>query len=164
MDAIADLAEVLVKTNLSRLRSQPMSRPVFFADRDRIGLPHFSSVTLCSRGNFRIGARLHSSRIAFPASPLAVLISWIFISPRPSGPPLVCVSSTWSSTAIRCLRAMTFFASAGGEHRATVQSFAVTADNTGTITIRFVLGSGDNPQVNRIEIGMGAVGHAVPNR
>jgi Malectin domain len=56
------------------------------------------------------------------------------------------------------------FASAGGEYLATVQSFAVTSDNTGTITIQFVPGSGDNPQVNGIEIGTGAVGHADPDR
>ena len=45
------------------------------------------------------------------------------------------------------------FASAGGEFIATVQSFAATADATGTITIQFVPGAADNPQVNGIEIG-----------
>jgi Malectin domain len=45
------------------------------------------------------------------------------------------------------------FASAGGEFIATVQSFAVTADSTGTITIQFVAGAADNPQINGIEIG-----------
>jgi hypothetical protein len=47
------------------------------------------------------------------------------------------------------------FASAGGEFIATVESFAVTADSTGTITLQFVPGAADNPQVNGIEIGMG---------
>jgi hypothetical protein len=45
------------------------------------------------------------------------------------------------------------FASAGGEFIATVQSFAVTADNTGTLTIQFVVGAADNPQINGIEVG-----------
>jgi len=45
------------------------------------------------------------------------------------------------------------FASAGGEFIATVQSFAVTADSTGTITIQFVVGAADNPQINGIEVG-----------
>ena len=45
------------------------------------------------------------------------------------------------------------FASAGGEFIATVQSFVATADATGTITIQFVPGAADNPQVNGIEIG-----------
>jgi hypothetical protein len=47
------------------------------------------------------------------------------------------------------------FASAGGEFIATVESFAVTADSTGTITLQFVPGPADNPQVNGIEIGTG---------
>jgi hypothetical protein len=47
------------------------------------------------------------------------------------------------------------FASAGGEFIATVESFAVTADSTGTITLQFVPGAADNPQVNGIEIGIG---------
>ena len=47
------------------------------------------------------------------------------------------------------------FASAGGEFIATVESFAVTADSTGTITLQFVPGAADNPQVNGIEIGTG---------
>jgi Malectin domain len=47
------------------------------------------------------------------------------------------------------------FASAGGEFIATVESFAVTADSTGTITLQFVPGTADNPQVNGIEIGTG---------
>ena len=47
------------------------------------------------------------------------------------------------------------FASAGGEFIATVESFAVTADSTGTITLQFVSGAADNPQVNGIEIGTG---------
>jgi fibronectin type 3 domain-containing protein len=45
------------------------------------------------------------------------------------------------------------FASAGGEFIATVESFAVTADSTGTITLQFVPGAADNPQLNGIEIG-----------
>ncbi len=45
------------------------------------------------------------------------------------------------------------FASAGGEFIATVQSFSATADATGTITVQFVPGAADNPQVNGIEIG-----------
>jgi fibronectin type 3 domain-containing protein len=49
------------------------------------------------------------------------------------------------------------FASAGGEFIATVESFAVTADSTGTITLQFVPGAADNPQVNGIEIGMGTM-------
>jgi hypothetical protein len=65
---------------------------------------------------------------------------------------------------IQMLTNYDIFASAGGEYRATVQSFAVTADNSGTITIQFVPGSGDNPQVNGIEIGTGAVAHADSNR
>jgi hypothetical protein len=47
------------------------------------------------------------------------------------------------------------FASAGGEFIATVESFAVTADSTGTITLQFVRGTADNPQANGIEIGTG---------
>jgi fibronectin type 3 domain-containing protein len=47
------------------------------------------------------------------------------------------------------------FASAGGEFIATVESFAVTADSTGKITLQFVSGAADNPQVNGIEIGTG---------
>jgi len=39
----------------------------------------------------------------------------------------------------------------------TVESFLATADNTGTITIQFVPGSADNPQVNGIEIGVGSI-------
>jgi hypothetical protein len=52
------------------------------------------------------------------------------------------------------------FASAGGEFIATVESFAVTADATGTITIQFVPGAADNPQVNGIEIGVGTTAAA----
>jgi hypothetical protein len=52
------------------------------------------------------------------------------------------------------------FASAGGEFIATVESFAVTADATGTITIQFVPGAADNPQVNGIEIGVGTAAAA----
>ncbi|MGD0940014.1 MAG: malectin domain-containing carbohydrate-binding protein [Terracidiphilus sp.] len=47
------------------------------------------------------------------------------------------------------------FASAGGEFIATVQSFVAIADATGTITIQFVPGAADNPQINGIEIGTG---------
>jgi fibronectin type 3 domain-containing protein len=47
------------------------------------------------------------------------------------------------------------FASAGGEFVATVESFAATADSTGTITLQFVVGAADNPQLNGIEIGTG---------
>jgi hypothetical protein len=47
------------------------------------------------------------------------------------------------------------FASAGGEFIATVESFPVTADSTGTITLQFIPGAADNPQVNGIEIGTG---------
>jgi len=42
---------------------------------------------------------------------------------------------------------------AGGKNVATVQSFLVTADSSGTITIQFGVGAADNPQVNGIEIG-----------
>jgi Malectin domain len=49
------------------------------------------------------------------------------------------------------------FASAGGAYIATVESFLVTADNTGTITIQVAPGAADNPQVNGIEIGVGSV-------
>jgi fibronectin type 3 domain-containing protein len=45
------------------------------------------------------------------------------------------------------------FASAGGEYIATVESFTTTADATGTITIQFVRGAIDLPQVNGLEIG-----------
>jgi len=44
-------------------------------------------------------------------------------------------------------------ATAGGKNVATVQSFLAAADSTGTITIEFVPGAADNPQVNGIEIG-----------
>jgi hypothetical protein len=56
---------------------------------------------------------------------------------------------------IQVLTNYDIFASAGGEFIATVESFAVTADSTGTITLQFVPGAADNPQVNGIEIGMG---------
>ena len=56
------------------------------------------------------------------------------------------------------------FASAGGEFIATVESFAVTADATGTITIQFVPGAADNPQVNGIEIGVGTAAASVQNQ
>jgi hypothetical protein len=46
-------------------------------------------------------------------------------------------------------------ASAGGEFFATVESFLATADNTGTITLQFVPGTADEPQINGIEIGTG---------
>jgi hypothetical protein len=45
------------------------------------------------------------------------------------------------------------FASAGAEYTATEQSFYTTADSTGTITITFVTGAADNPQINGIQIG-----------
>jgi hypothetical protein len=45
------------------------------------------------------------------------------------------------------------FASAGSEYTATEQSFYATADSTGTITIGFVAGAADNPQINGIQIG-----------
>lgn len=45
------------------------------------------------------------------------------------------------------------FASAGSEYTATEQSFLTTADSTGTITINFVPGPADNPQINGIQIG-----------
>jgi hypothetical protein len=45
------------------------------------------------------------------------------------------------------------FASAGSEYTATVQSFYATADSAGTITINFVAGAADNPQINGIQIG-----------
>ncbi len=45
------------------------------------------------------------------------------------------------------------FASAGGAFLATVQSFTVTADATGTITIQFIPGAADSPQINGIEVG-----------
>jgi Malectin domain len=45
------------------------------------------------------------------------------------------------------------FASAGSEYTATEQSFYTTADSTGTITIAFVTGAADNPQINGIQIG-----------
>jgi hypothetical protein len=54
------------------------------------------------------------------------------------------------------------YASAGGEYIATVESFLVTPDNTGTITIQFIPGSADNPQVNGIEIGVGTGGAITP--
>jgi hypothetical protein len=44
-------------------------------------------------------------------------------------------------------------ASAGKEYTATEQSFYATADSTGTITINFVAGAADNPQINGIQIG-----------
>lgn len=44
-------------------------------------------------------------------------------------------------------------AAAGGEDIANVQSFYATADNTGTITIQFVSGAVDQPEVNGVEIG-----------
>jgi len=44
-------------------------------------------------------------------------------------------------------------AAAGGENIATVQSFLIAADSTGTITIQFAVGAADNPQINGIEIG-----------
>ena len=65
---------------------------------------------------------------------------------------------------IQTLTNYDIFASSGGEYLATVQSFAVTADNTGTITIQFVPGSGDNPQVNGIEIGTGQLAMPGPDR
>ena len=52
------------------------------------------------------------------------------------------------------LKNFDILAFAGGENVAAVQSFPVTADNTGTITIQFVPGAADNPQVNGIEIGI----------
>jgi hypothetical protein len=45
------------------------------------------------------------------------------------------------------------FASAGGEYTATEQSFYANADSTGTITITFVTGAADNPQINGVQIG-----------
>ena len=56
------------------------------------------------------------------------------------------------------------FASAGGEYIATVESFLATADSTGTITIQFVPGSADNPQVNGIEIGVGSIATLARNQ
>jgi hypothetical protein len=47
------------------------------------------------------------------------------------------------------------YASAGGEFFATVESFMATADSTGTITLQFVPGISDQPQINGIEIGTG---------
>jgi hypothetical protein len=51
------------------------------------------------------------------------------------------------------LNSYDIFASAGSENTATEQSFFTTADNTGTITITFVTGTADNPQINGIQIG-----------
>ena len=51
------------------------------------------------------------------------------------------------------LKNFDILAAAGGQNIATVQSFLVTADSTGTITIQFEVGSADSPQINGIEIG-----------
>jgi hypothetical protein len=48
-------------------------------------------------------------------------------------------------------------AAAGAEYTANVQSFYATADATGTITIAFATGALNSPQVNGIEIGLGAL-------
>jgi Malectin domain len=51
------------------------------------------------------------------------------------------------------LNSYDIFASAGSENTATEQSFYTTADNTGSITITFLTGAADNPQINGIQIG-----------
>jgi fibronectin type 3 domain-containing protein len=62
---------------------------------------------------------------------------------------------------VEVLKNYDIYASAGGEFIATVQSFFVTADNTGSITIQFVPGAADQPQINGIEIGTGSTIGAV---
>ncbi|XWK76267.1 malectin domain-containing carbohydrate-binding protein (plasmid) [Tunturiibacter lichenicola] len=62
---------------------------------------------------------------------------------------------------VQVLKNYDIYASAGGEFIATVQSFSVTADNTGSITIQFVPGAADQPQINGIEIGTGSTTGAV---
>lgn len=49
------------------------------------------------------------------------------------------------------------FATAGGEYIANVQPFLTNADSTGTITLQFVSGAADQPQINGIEIGLNPV-------
>ncbi len=54
---------------------------------------------------------------------------------------------------VQALQNYDIVASAGGAFLATIQSFTVAADATGTITIQFMSGAADNPQINGIEVG-----------